>query len=512
MVFDMIIVGGSFAGQAAALQLGRARRRVLLVDAKRPRNRFAHSSHGFLGQDGQSPSAIIATAAQQLAAYATVELHEGEAVDATPVDQGFRVSLADGREEIAKRLILATGVRDILPTLPGLQERWGISVLHCPYCHGYELDRRALGVLASSDMAFHQAMLVPDWGPTTLFTQGAFVPTPDQQAALAARGARVEQTPIAELLGASPALEAVRLADGRTVELSGLFLAPQTVPASDLAETLGCAFKDGPTGPFIAVDGMQQTSVPGVFAAGDAARSMANATLAAAGGVVAAGGAHHSLIYNEMSKGIEDMQKTDAERFWEERYQTAAPDSSGKPGMALRQCATPLMPGRALELGCARGDDAVWLARQGWTVVAVDISSTALGYAAANAQRAGVEDRITFEQHDLSQSFPQGQFGLVTASFLQSPVAFPRPAVLRRAAAAVAPGGHLLIAEHASRSPWSSAPPDMHFPNAEQSLASLALRNRDWARLRVDTVERQATGPNGQTATVRDNVIFLGRV
>ncbi|WEX07686.1 NAD(P)/FAD-dependent oxidoreductase [Chelativorans sp. AA-79] len=297
MVFDVLIVGGSFAGQAAALQLGRARRRVLLVDAGRPRNRFAHASHGFLGQDGQPPSAIIATAAQQLAAYGTVERYEGEAVDAAPVDQGFRVSLTNGREEVAKRLILATGVRDILPALPGLQERWGISVLHCPYCHGYELDQRPLGVLVSGDTALHQAMLVPDWGPTTLFTQGIFVPTPDQQAGLAARGVTIEPTPVAELLGASPALEAVRLADGRTVELCGLFVAPQTVPASDLAERLGCAFKDGPTGPFIAVDGRQQTSVPGAFAAGDAASPMANATLAAAAGVMAAGGAHHSLIH-----------------------------------------------------------------------------------------------------------------------------------------------------------------------------------------------------------------------
>ncbi|MCT7373752.1 NAD(P)/FAD-dependent oxidoreductase [Chelativorans salis] len=299
MDFDIIIIGGSFAGQAAALQLGRARRRVLLVDAKQPRDRFARSSHGFLGQDGQPPSTIIATASRQLADYRTVESLEGEAVDAAAIEQGFRVSLADGREERAKRLILATGVRDALPALPGLEERWGISVLHCPYCHGYELDQRPIGVLASSDMAFHQAMLVPDWGPTTLFTQGAFAPTPDQQATLATRGVTVEQAPVTDLLGASPALEAVRLADGRRVELSGLFLAPQTAPAGDLAERLGCAFKNGPTGPFIAVDGRQQTSVPGIFAAGDAASPMANATLAAAAGVMAAGGAHHSLIYGD---------------------------------------------------------------------------------------------------------------------------------------------------------------------------------------------------------------------
>lgn len=299
MDFDVIIIGGSFAGQAAALQLARARRRVLLVDAKRPRNRFARSSHGFLGQDGRPPAAIIAGAAEQLAAYPTVQFHEGEAVGAVAVDGGFRISLAEGRQETGRRLILATGVRDILPALIGLEERWGISALHCPYCHGYELDQGPLGVLASSELALHQAMLVPDWGPTTLFTHGAFVPTPDQRAALTARGVTIEETPVAELLGASPALEAVRLADGRTVDLRGLFLAPRTVPASDLAERLGCAFKDGPTGPFIAVDERKQTSAPGVFAAGDAANPMANATLAAAAGVMAAAGAHHALIHGD---------------------------------------------------------------------------------------------------------------------------------------------------------------------------------------------------------------------
>ena len=297
MDFDIVIVGGSFAGQSAALQLGRARRRVLLIDSGKPRNRFARTSHGFLGQDGQPPSAIMATVAGQLARYETVEQREGQAVDAVAAEQGFRISLADGNEAAAGRIILATGVRDHLPQLPGLEERWGISVLHCPYCHGYELNQRPVGVLASSDMAMHHALLVPDWGPTTLFTHNAFTPTPEQEAALAARGTKIERTPVVELLGKSPALEAVRLADGRTVGVTGLFIAPRTEPASDLAERLGCAFGDGPSGPFIIADRMQQTSVPGVFAAGDAASAMANATLAAAAGVMAAAGAHHSLIH-----------------------------------------------------------------------------------------------------------------------------------------------------------------------------------------------------------------------
>lgn len=297
MNYDIIIVGGSFAGQAAALQLGRARRRVLLVDSGQPRNRFARSSHGFLGQDGQSPSTILTRVKGQLIAYKTVELLEGLATDAGMVDGQFRLVLSNGEETTGSRLILATGVCDKLPEIPGLAERWGVSVLHCPYCHGYELDQKPLGVLASSEIAMHQAMLVPDWGPTTLFTQNAFKPTDEQKAALAARGVTIEPTPITELLGKGVALEAVRLTDGRTIALSGLFIAPQTAPASNLAERLGCTFNDGPTGPFIAVNGRQETSVPGVFAAGDAASPMANATLAAAAGVMAAGSAHYSLIY-----------------------------------------------------------------------------------------------------------------------------------------------------------------------------------------------------------------------
>ena len=212
-----------------------------------------------------------------------------------------------------------------------------------------------------------------------------------------------------------------------------------------------------------------------------------------------------------MREEIED-ERIDPERFWEDRYRAASPGSSGKPGSVLRRFTEALAPGRALELGCAKGDDAVWLARLGWRVVAVDISSAALGYAADNAERHGVADRVTFEKHDLSRSFPGGLFDLVVASFLQSPFDWPRAAVLTRAARAVAPGGHLLIVDHGSRAPWSWASPDTQFPTVEETLAGLALRERDWAQIHVDAIERRATGPDGQTAMVLDNVIFLRRL
>jgi thioredoxin reductase len=295
MPYDAIVVGGSFAGLSAAMQLARARRRVLVIDAGLPRNRFAEASHGFFGQDGKPPYDILREAVRQLSAYPTVGFVRGEATGASPVDGGFTVALGDGREEQAARLVLATGVRDELPPIPGMQERWGRTVLHCPYCHGYEVAGRALGVLANNPLSAHQAVLIPDWGPTTFFTQGVFELDAEQAAQLAGRGVRVERTPVVELLGEAPGLEAVRLADGRVIPLQALFTAPEVRMASPLAEGLGCAFEQGPQGPYIRVDDWKQTTVAGVYAAGDAAGPMHNATLASAGGVLAGVGAHQSL-------------------------------------------------------------------------------------------------------------------------------------------------------------------------------------------------------------------------
>ena len=298
MTYDAIIVGGSFAGLSAALQLARARRRVLLIDAGLPRNRYAAHAHGFLGQDGKPPSEIVAQARDQLARYPTVAFLDGEAASAEAVRAGgpFRVALADGREALGLRLILATGLRDELPALAGLRERWGLTVLHCPYCHGYENAGRPLGVLAAHPLSAHQAALLPDWGPTTYFTQGEFEPDAEQAALLARRGVRIERAPVVELLGASPALDAVQLADGRRKAIHALFVASRTHMASPLAMQLGCAFDDGPLGTVIRVDALKQTSVEGVFAAGDAAIPMSNATLASASGVMAGVCAHRSLV------------------------------------------------------------------------------------------------------------------------------------------------------------------------------------------------------------------------
>lgn len=296
MHYDVIIIGGSFAGLSAAMQLARARRQVLLVDAARPRNRYAAHAHGFLGQDGVPPQEIVANARAQLARYPTLSFLDGEAIQALAQDGGFAVVMAGGEQVRGARLILATGMRDELPPLPGLQARWGQTVLHCPYCHGFEVAGEPLGVLAAHPMSVHQAMLLPDWGPTTYFTQGQFEPSPEDARHLASRGVHVERTPVVALLGEAPALTGVVLDDGREMPLRALFVASRVHMASPLAGQLGCEFDEGPLGPVIRVDDMKQTTVPGVFAAGDASTPMSNATLASASGVMAGVCAHRSLV------------------------------------------------------------------------------------------------------------------------------------------------------------------------------------------------------------------------
>lgn len=296
MIYDAIIVGGSFAGLSAAMQLARARRRILVIDGGLPRNRFAVHAHGFLGQDGKPPRDILLEARDQLAQYPTVKFLDGQAVGACEHAGQLHVTMADGHEVQGRRLILAIGLRDELPAMAGLQERWGQTVLHCPYCHGYEMAGRPLGVMAAHPLSAHQAVLLPDWGPTTYFTQGEFEPDAEQAARLEKRGVRIERTPIVELMGTAPALDAVKLADGRRMAVHALFVASKTHMASPLAMQLGCAFDDGPMGPVIRSDEFRQTTVPGVYAAGDAAIPMSNATLASASGVMAGVCVHRSLV------------------------------------------------------------------------------------------------------------------------------------------------------------------------------------------------------------------------
>jgi SAM-dependent methyltransferase len=211
--------------------------------------------------------------------------------------------------------------------------------------------------------------------------------------------------------------------------------------------------------------------------------------------------------------GHQSVSSDETARFWDQRYAERDQIWSGRVNPVLATVAADLAPGTVLDLGCGEGGDAVWLAGLGWQVTAVDVSTTALDRAARAAARAGVDSRIRFEQHDLAVSFPSGEYDLVSAQFLQSPMDFPRIAVLRRAAAAVAIGGRLLVVDHAAPPPWASAAHrHADFPPVRETLDSLELSEDRWRLDRVDTAEREATGPSGETGILLDNIILAGRL
>ncbi|WP_320197344.1 NAD(P)/FAD-dependent oxidoreductase [Agrobacterium sp. rho-13.3] len=297
-IYDVIIIGGSYAGLSAAMQLARARCKVLIIDEGLRRNRFASHSHGFVTQDGVDPAVIAATARQQVLNYPTVQWISGRADSARRIensgsaDLAFEVAVA-GTLHLSSRLLLATGVKDVLPEIKGLAERWGKSVFHCPYCHGYELNQGPIGVIAGSELSMHHGLMLPDWGPTTLLINEAFEPDIEQLAALDARRVIVERSPIGELTGHAD----IKLVDGRTLSFAGIFTLAPFELTSPIAEQLGLEMDRGPLGAIIKTDQLKETSMPGVFACGDVARMMASVALAVGDGNLAGAGVHRSLMF-----------------------------------------------------------------------------------------------------------------------------------------------------------------------------------------------------------------------
>ncbi|MCB2378954.1 NAD(P)/FAD-dependent oxidoreductase [Hymenobacter sp. BT635] len=291
---EVLIIGGSYAGLSAALALGRARRRVVVLDSGQPCNRQTPHAHNFLTQDGEAPDVIRAKGRAQVLAYPSVTLVADEAITARQQGAGFVVTTAAGGTVTAAKLVLATGIKDLLPTLPGFAECWGVSVLHCPYCHGYEVSDQPLGVLGNGGLGFEFARLIAHWTPMlTLLTDGPSTLSPEQADQLLHHGIRIEQEPLRALEQQQGQLRAVVLASGRRVPLTALFARVPFALHSQLPVSLGCALTD--TG-LVQVDEMQRTSVPGVFAAGDATTPMRAVSMAVAAGGKAGAMLNHELI------------------------------------------------------------------------------------------------------------------------------------------------------------------------------------------------------------------------
>ncbi|WP_436771613.1 NAD(P)/FAD-dependent oxidoreductase [Yinghuangia sp. YIM S09857] len=325
--YDVVVIGGGAGGLNAALVLGRARRRVAVVDAGEPRNAPAAHMQGFLSRDGMSPAELLAVGRAEVAGYgvdliqARVDGIEAVGTDAVGTDEAvgaeavggnagtpgspvaFHVTLSGGPVLRARRMVVATGLRDVLPDIPGLRERWGRDVLHCPYCHGYEVRDRPLGVLGTHPGAADHALLLRQWSSDVVLFRHTADLRPEQAERLAARGVRVIEGTVKRVVAdpAADALTGVELADGRVVARDAVFVLPHMVPHDALLTGLGCAVDENG---WVAVDPAGRTSVPGVWAVGNVRDPRAQVVTAAGMGASAAFALNLDLVEEDVATAV----------------------------------------------------------------------------------------------------------------------------------------------------------------------------------------------------------------
>ncbi|MFD7275734.1 NAD(P)/FAD-dependent oxidoreductase [Streptomyces sp. NPDC059862] len=303
--YEVIVVGGGTAGLSAALVLGRARRRTLVVDAGEPRNAPAAHMQGYLSRDGMPPAEFLAIGREEIAQYG-VELVRDTVVDVTK-GEDFAMELASGRTVRARRLVVTTGLKDELPTVPGVAERFGRDVLHCPYCHGWEVRDQAFGVLATSPNSVHQALIVTQWSKDVTFFLHEVAEddlTDDDLRRLAAAGVDVVPGQVAGLVVEDDRLTGVRLADGTAHAREVLFVAPRAVPQTGLLQRLGAELNETPFGAYPVVDATGLTTVPGVWAAGNAMGFSEQVVNAASGGYRAGATINGELLMTDLDAAM----------------------------------------------------------------------------------------------------------------------------------------------------------------------------------------------------------------
>jgi thioredoxin reductase/SAM-dependent methyltransferase len=523
--YDVVVVGGGAAGLSGAMTLARSRRSVAVIDAGSPRNAPAAAVHGLLGRDGISPAELLETGRAEVRRYGG-QVVAGEVTAASRSAGGFTVTLASGQVTGARRLLVTTGLADELPDVPGLRERWGRDVIYCPYCHGWEARDQVIGVLASGPMAVHQAQLFRQLSAdVTLFLDTTAALDPDQAGELAARGIKVVPGEVASLETGDDQLVGVRLRDGRAVACQVLVTAPRLVARAGLLATLGLQPTEHPSGAgeHITAGPMGLTRVPGVWVAGNVTDLMAQVGAAAAAGVMAAAAINRDLIAEETRHAVADRARHAAvdphavrftQEFWDERYASRDSLWSGNPNTHLVSEARDLPPGTALDVGSGEGADAIWLAQRGWQVTGVDVSAVALERAAGHAAQAGggIADRIQWQHADLiNWDGPAARYDLVSAQYMHLPPGA-RDALFRQLAAAVAPGGTLLIAAHHPSDLQTTMPrppmPDL-FYTADDIAAYLSPDS--WEIVTNAAPGRPASDPEGRPVTLHDTVLRARR-
>ncbi len=276
--FDVIIIGGSYSGLSAGMALGRALRKVLIIDDGKPCNRQTPHSHNFLTNDGRTPAEIAALANPQVKIYDTVKFFTGTATQGKKTETGFQIQVASGETFAAKKLVFATGIKDLLPAIEGLPECWGISVIHCPYCHGYEVRNEKTGILANGELAFDFTRLILNWTKDlTLFTNGVAALTSAQREQLQQHRVKIVEKEIMRLEHTNGHLQNIIFNDGSEFSLKAIYAPSPFEQHCKIPESLGCELTEEG---YIKIDSLLETSIKGIFAIGDNAarmRTVANA-------------------------------------------------------------------------------------------------------------------------------------------------------------------------------------------------------------------------------------------
>lgn len=308
--WDVIVIGGGAAGLSAALMLGRARRRTLVVDARAPRNRFAAHMHGVLGNEGVAPTALLQRGREEVAAYGVVDrvgtvVRVDLASEDDLLDAGVTLTLDDGETLRARAIVVTTGMADDLPGIPGLAERWGDRVLHCPYCHGWEVRDQRLGVVMTSPLSMHQALMVRQWSDRVIaFTAGAGILPPDAVERLLARGIEIVESAVVAIEGEDAAPLAVRTADGLATEVDAIFTGGTPQPHEGFLDHLGLDRTENPMGSFLAGGTTGATSDPRIWVAGNVSNPGATVPMAMGAGAMAGAAVNGALVEAETQAAV----------------------------------------------------------------------------------------------------------------------------------------------------------------------------------------------------------------
>jgi thioredoxin reductase len=444
---DVAVIGGSAAGLAAALQLGRQRRSVIVIDSGEPRNARAAHMHSYLGYDGVAPSGFAAIIREEVRRYGT-EVLDGSVVHVARIGDGrFRLVLVGGHTVVARRVLAATGLVDEPPDIAGLDEHWGRGVIHCPFCHGYEVRDQRIVQIVSHPTGLHPAVLFRQLTErlTLVLHDGVSAEHPELDA-LRTAGVRVVDDRASRVIaGDDGRVVAVELASGDRIEADAVAVGARFHPRVDALESLGIARVEHPSGlgDVLHTELTGETSVAGLYAAGNVTDPGQQVLHAAANGSWVAGMIGFSLAR-------EDIDATELptanQADWDHRYDGPL-IWSGNPNGTLVQEISGLEPGTALDVGAGEGGDAVWLADHGWSVTATDVSQHAVDRIAAIAADQDVPVVAVRADANARLPFATAAYDLVTAHYASIPRT-PDDRGIDNMLAAVAPGGTLLVVGH----------------------------------------------------------------